>query len=110
MDSSSNTGNETTRREKLDENTNSDSLGPSAQQPETTSDESLFKSWMAKHDKTYSTNEYYQRLQIFIENKRKIDQHNAGNHSFTMGLNQFSDMTYEEFEKIYLCKRTPEQT
>ncbi|XP_070687517.1 pro-cathepsin H-like isoform X2 [Pempheris klunzingeri] len=94
MDSSSNTGNETTRREKLDENTN----------------ESLFKSWMAKHDKTYSTNEYYQRLQIFIENKRKIDQHNAGNHSFTMGLNQFSDMTYEEFEKIYLCKRTPEQT
>ncbi|XP_070687246.1 pro-cathepsin H-like [Pempheris klunzingeri] len=61
-----------------------------------------FKSWMAQHNKTYSTNEYNERLQIFTENKRRIDKHNAGNHSFTMGLNQFSDMTFDEFKKAFL--------
>uniref|UniRef100_A0AAQ5YJJ4 Cathepsin propeptide inhibitor domain-containing protein n=1 Tax=Amphiprion ocellaris TaxID=80972 RepID=A0AAQ5YJJ4_AMPOC len=51
----------------------------------------------------YNTQEYYERLQIFTENKRRIDKHNEGNHSFTSrssldlhlhALNQFSDMTF----------------
>uniref|UniRef100_A0AAZ3NVF8 Pro-cathepsin H n=1 Tax=Oncorhynchus tshawytscha TaxID=74940 RepID=A0AAZ3NVF8_ONCTS len=41
-------------------------------------------------------------LQIFIENKRRIDYHNEGNHKFTMGLNQFSDLTFAEFRKSFL--------
>uniref|UniRef100_A0A8C7W243 Pro-cathepsin H n=1 Tax=Oncorhynchus mykiss TaxID=8022 RepID=A0A8C7W243_ONCMY len=41
-------------------------------------------------------------LQIFIENKRRIDYHNEGNHTFTMGLNQFSDLTFAEFRKSFL--------
>uniref|UniRef100_A0A674AYX1 Peptidase C1A papain C-terminal domain-containing protein n=1 Tax=Salmo trutta TaxID=8032 RepID=A0A674AYX1_SALTR len=44
------------------------------------------------YNKVFDMEEYYHRLQIFIENKR-IDHHNEGNHKFTMGLNQFSDMT-----------------
>nr|AWM30700.1 cathepsin H [Rachycentron canadum] len=61
-----------------------------------------FKSWMAQHNKMYSMKEYYNRLQIFAQNKRMIDKHNEGNHSFTMRLNQFSDMTFSEFRKSFL--------
>merc|ERR1719242_608136 len=31
-----------------------------------------------------------------------IYEHNQGNHTWTMGINQFSDVTPTEFEKIYL--------
>ncbi|KAL3065235.1 hypothetical protein OYC64_015416 [Pagothenia borchgrevinki] len=65
-------------------------------------DEYPFKLWMSQHNKVYATEQYYHRLQIFTENKREIEHHNAGNHSFTMGLNQFSDMTFEEFRKLFL--------
>ncbi|XP_053271009.1 pro-cathepsin H isoform X1 [Pleuronectes platessa] len=65
-------------------------------------EEHRFKQWMFQHSRGYDTEEFYQRLQIFTENKRIIDRHNAGNHSFTMGLNQFSDMTFEEFKKFFL--------
>ncbi|XP_071355580.1 pro-cathepsin H [Trachinotus anak] len=65
-------------------------------------DEFHFKSWMAQHNKAYNMQEYHERLQIFTENKRRIDKHNEGNHSFTMRLNQFSDMTFSEFRKSFL--------
>lgn len=35
-----------------------------------------------QYNKVYDMEEYYHRLQIFIENKR-IDHHNEGNHKFT---------------------------
>ncbi|XP_073327852.1 pro-cathepsin H [Pagrus major] len=65
-------------------------------------DEFHFKTWMSQHNRAYSIQEYSERLQIFTENKRRVDKHNAGNHSFTMGLNQFSDMTFAEFKKSFL--------
>ncbi|XP_023811589.1 pro-cathepsin H [Oryzias latipes] len=65
-------------------------------------DEVQFKFWMTQHKKEYSMMEYHQRLQIFTENKKLIDKHNEGNHSFTMALNQFSDMTFTEFRKAFL--------
>uniref|UniRef100_A0A8C8GEC9 Cathepsin H n=1 Tax=Oncorhynchus tshawytscha TaxID=74940 RepID=A0A8C8GEC9_ONCTS len=61
-----------------------------------------FKLWMSQYNKVYDMEEYYHRLQIFIENKRRIDYHNEGNHKFTMGLNQFSDLTFAEFRKSFL--------
>ncbi|KAG7473269.1 hypothetical protein MATL_G00093940 [Megalops atlanticus] len=61
-----------------------------------------FKSWMAQYNRIYNLEEYYHRLQIFMENKKRIDHHNAGKHTFTMGLNQFSDMTFAEFKKSFL--------
>ncbi|XP_010791042.1 pro-cathepsin H [Notothenia coriiceps] len=65
-------------------------------------DEFHFKSWMAQYNKVYSMQEYHERLQIFTENKRRIDKHNEGNQTFTMGLNQFTDMTFGEFRKYFL--------
>uniref|UniRef100_A0ABM5EYS7 Pro-cathepsin H n=1 Tax=Pogona vitticeps TaxID=103695 RepID=A0ABM5EYS7_9SAUR len=66
-------------------------------------DERLFRLWLAQNNKHYSLGEeYQQRFQNFVSNKRKIDKHNAGNHTFQMGLNAFSDMTFNEFRKKYL--------
>ncbi|XP_063508492.1 pro-cathepsin H isoform X2 [Pongo pygmaeus] len=61
-----------------------------------------FKSWMSKHRKTYSTDEYHHRLQTFASNWRKINAHNNGNHTFKMALNQFSDMSFAEIKHKYL--------
>lgn len=36
-----------------------------------------------QYNKVFDMEEYYHRLQIFIENKRRIDYHNEGNHKFT---------------------------
>ncbi|XP_061621722.1 pro-cathepsin H [Phyllopteryx taeniolatus] len=63
-----------------------------------------FKQWMSHHNKVYDTEEYFRRLRIFTENKKIVDGHNAETHSFTMGLNQFSDMTFEEFRKFFLLQ------
>ncbi|XP_026366398.1 pro-cathepsin H isoform X1 [Ursus americanus] len=61
-----------------------------------------FKSWMVQHRKKYSSEEYQHRLRTFVGNWRKINAHNAGNHTFKMGLNQFSDMSFAEIKRKYL--------
>ncbi|XP_069322614.1 pro-cathepsin H [Eulemur rufifrons] len=61
-----------------------------------------FKSWMVQHKKTYSSGEYHRRLHTFVSNRRKIQAHNSGNHTFKMALNQFSDMNFDEFKSQYL--------
>lgn len=50
-------------------------------------------SWKSAHGKFYAhPNEENARRQIWIENSARIEEHNAANHSFTLGLNQFADM------------------
>ncbi|XP_045545300.1 pro-cathepsin H isoform X3 [Salmo salar] len=61
-----------------------------------------FKQWMLQYNKVYDLEEYYHRLDIFTRHKRRIDYHNAGKHTFSMGLNQFSDMSFAEFRKTFL--------
>ncbi|XP_045141628.1 pro-cathepsin H [Echinops telfairi] len=61
-----------------------------------------FKSWMVQHKKKYSAEEYHRRQQVFVSNWRKINAHNARNHTFKMALNQFSDMTFDEIKRTVL--------
>ncbi|KAG7272592.1 hypothetical protein CRUP_003514 [Coryphaenoides rupestris] len=50
-----------------------------------------FKTWMSQHNKDYGDlREYSDRLQIFTQNKRRIDLHNAGVHPFTSKVWLFS--------------------
>jgi len=42
------------------------------------------------------------KLGVFTANYRKIQEHNAKGESYTMGVNQFMDLTHDEFDKIYL--------
>ncbi|XP_014106542.1 PREDICTED: pro-cathepsin H isoform X2 [Pseudopodoces humilis] len=77
-------------------------LGPAAAWAPSAEEERLFKAWMLQNERRYGPEEYPRRLRIFLSNKRRIEEHNAGNHSFQMGLNQFSDLTFAEFKKLYL--------
>ncbi|KAL5707047.1 hypothetical protein ACHQM5_025143 [Ranunculus cassubicifolius] len=67
---------------------------------------SMYLSWLSKHRKTYNAiGEQEARFEIFKDNLRFIDEHNAEGHEYTVGLNQFADLTNEEYRKIYLGTR-----
>lgn len=65
-----------------------------------------FSSWMLKFQKAYELSEIEHRRATFDSNLRTIEEHNAkhaaGKVGWTMALNQFSDLTAEEFSKVYL--------
>ena len=57
--------------------------------------------FMARYGKTYSTKgDLARRFGIFVSNLEAIATHNKGN-TFKKGVNQFSDMTLEEFSEHY---------
>jgi C1A family cysteine protease len=64
-----------------------------------------FTNWMLQYEKSYSPEELFKRFSIWKDTYDLIRFHNAGNTSFEMGLNQFSDLTSAEFKAIYLGYR-----
>lgn len=44
------------------------------------------------------------RLSIYLKNKRFIDSHNAQNNQVLLGLNEFSDLSFEEYKTLKLNK------
>lgn len=62
-----------------------------------------FINFQTKYNKNYETlKELTNRFQIFRENLRNIILHNLNQvQNFTMGINQFTDLTPEEFKAIY---------
>lgn len=70
-----------------------------------------FNEWSAKHGKTYSCPvEKAFRMAVFYKNFLRISMTNSQNASFTFGLNQFSDLTEEEFKAKYLGFRKVKAT
>jgi len=61
-----------------------------------------FSSFMHSFDKVYDQNEVFARYEIFKSWVDFVDEHNRGNATWTAGINQFSDMTPEEFEQVML--------
>jgi len=60
--------------------------------------ELAFHGWMSSFNRTYSSEvEQKIRLEIFKDNIDKINKHNVEGHTWTMGVNQFADMTQHEF-------------
>lgn len=74
-----------------------------------------FEDFKIRFDKQYATQEEEtKRFEIFSSKWDKIMKHNKeaanGMHTYTMAINQFSDLTIEEFDKIYLgtkIQKTP---
>jgi len=66
--------------------------------------ESLWTEFMKEHNKVYSPEEHYNRFSVFKDNVKFIRAHNAASdlHGFTVGINQFADMTRQEFKKTML--------
>jgi cathepsin L len=62
-----------------------------------------FKNWAQAFDKQYADlAEESHRFLVFLDNWKMINDHNvAGDRSFTMRMNQFSDLTGDEF-RVYV--------
>ena len=67
----------------------------------------VYEVWLTKHGKAYNAlGEKEKRFQIFKDNLRFIDEHNAENRTYKVGLNRFADLTNEEYRSMYLGTRT----
>jgi len=76
-------------------------------------DEVQFARFREQFGKTYHVKaEFERRFTVFQQNLRKYEQHNKSGASWTMGVNQFSDLTDEEFETQHMggYKKTPGMT
>lgn len=67
--------------------------------------ETRYEQWMKKFGRIYADDaEKEKRFKIFVENLEYIENFNrAGKETYKLGLNQFSDLTSEEFAAIYNC-------
>lgn len=64
----------------------------------------LFESWLAKHGRNNYENieEKLHRFEIFKENLMHIDETNKKTSNYWLGLNEFADLSHEEFKNKYL--------
>ncbi|WMV56935.1 hypothetical protein MTR67_050320 [Solanum verrucosum] len=63
----------------------------------------LFETWMEKHNKIYkSIEEKLHRFEIFRDNLKHIDERNNNVSNYWLGLNEFADLSHDEFKKMYL--------
>jgi len=63
----------------------------------------LFGVWKKFHQKHYeSKEEEARKFKIFVENYKKIVEFNTQGHTSSVALNQFADMTEEEFRGLLL--------
>ncbi|KHN04480.1 Cysteine proteinase RD21a [Glycine soja] len=64
---------------------------------------SIYEEWLVKHGKVYNAvEEKEKRFQIFKDNLNFIEEHNAVNRTYKVGLNRFSDLSNEEYRSKYL--------
>ena len=61
-----------------------------------------FKEYINKFNKIYQSTEYDRRYRIYTRNLEKIKQFNRNSKTFKMGINEFTDLTDEEFQKRHL--------
>ncbi|GKV33393.1 hypothetical protein SLEP1_g41911 [Rubroshorea leprosula] len=63
----------------------------------------LFESWMDKHGKIYETiEEELRKFDVFKDNVNHIDETNKRVSNYWLELNEFADLTHEEFKSLYL--------
>jgi len=66
--------------------------------------EQIFKQFIDTYKKVYNDEaEYKKRFDIFSKNYEFINNHNSelNASSFTVGINEFADLTKDEFESLY---------
>merc|ERR1719424_1924071 len=63
--------------------------------------QSQFAEFIAKFDKKYDADEFLDRYNVFKTNAQLIENHNADKEGYTMGMNEFGDLTFEEFHARY---------
>ena len=68
---------------------------------------SAFAEFMGKYGRSYGTfDEHMEKFDVFAKNYRDVKQHNQlfeqGEVTWQKAINQFADMTQEEFHQTYL--------
>jgi len=66
-----------------------------------------FTRWVAENDKAYTHEEFFARYNAFKANLDIINESNAANKSYTLGLNKFADLNRADF-KAQMCGFKPE--
>jgi len=61
-----------------------------------------FVAYMQKYEKSYLPDEIFSRFEIFKQHYDEVEKHNAGNFTWKITINKFSDLTREEFKATYL--------
>lgn len=65
-----------------------------------------WRAWKTFHGKQYETDTQEEaRYAIWRDNLRKIQQHNSEGHSYTLAMNQFGDLTVDEYRFFFLGVR-----
>jgi len=63
--------------------------------------QTLFTNWQLQHGKTYSSNEFQLRYNIWKDNFKFVQEFNSRGLSFTVAMNKFADLTVTEFSAMY---------
>jgi C1A family cysteine protease len=58
----------------------------------------MFSKYKENYNKDYSPSEEEHRFMAFMNNIKRIEEHNSQHKSWTKGVNQFTDLTPEEFK------------
>jgi cathepsin L len=67
-----------------------------------------FTAWMRQHGKSYAHEEFLARYDTYRNNLAYINSHNAKKDStFTLAMNQFGDLTSQQFAALYNGLRVP---
>jgi len=67
-----------------------------------------FQEFMSRHSKSYASEEEYRlRFNIFRDNSAYIRVFNSLGNTWTLGVNEFTDMTNAEFRSIYTPIKLP---
>jgi len=61
-----------------------------------------FKAWQTQHNKVYTAVASKHRLAVFAYNARFVEQHDAEARGFSVTVNEFADLTGQEFASLYL--------
>jgi len=61
-----------------------------------------FLEFVSTYNRIYTVEEFAHRRAIFMENLRVIEETNAQNLSYTLGVNEFTDLSWAEFSSRYL--------
>jgi cathepsin L len=61
-----------------------------------------WEDWKDLHGKRYSPADEEERHAVWTKNRDFVVQHNKEGHNYTVELNQFADLTSEEFTKLHM--------